>query len=162
VYHINFFLLEMKNGHYPKNVLRYKSWTAEDWQKFTFPAAELIFADVVDSGEYELIWLTARMVELLFHFRDGLKSKDLTLLKNICWRRLIMLEETVGAEQCVITCHNTIHIAEDILRFGHCDNFWCFHNERAVQRYFTHKKSMLCKMKEVYILDFYFIVKKTL
>ena len=127
--------LEMKNGHYPTNVHRYKSWTAEDWRKFTFPAAEFIFADLIDARNYELIWLTARMVEILFHFRNGLKMEELDLLKNICWRRLIMLEEEIGADQCVITCHNTTHIVEDILRFGHADNFWCFHNERAVQRF---------------------------
>ncbi|XP_066922397.1 uncharacterized protein [Clytia hemisphaerica] len=125
----------MLDGHCPKKLAKYNSWTAEEWQKFTFPMAEVVFIDLVSDDELHLVWLTARMVELLFHRRDALSEEEVQHLENICWRRLILLEEQVDPKQCVITAHNSIHIAEDILKFGPSDNFWCFQNERAVKRY---------------------------
>jgi hypothetical protein len=85
--------------------------------------------------EYHIIWLTARIVELIFNFRDGLDEESLNILHRLCLRRLVLLEEWVVPEQCVITCHNTIHIRDDILRFGHSDNYWCFPFERTIMRY---------------------------
>ena len=31
--------------------------------------------------------------------------------------------------------HSLTHVAEDIMRFGSPDNYWCFQYERAVGRY---------------------------
>ena len=124
----------MTIGHYPKNVKKYKSWTAEEWKIFSFPVAEVLFVDILSDDEYHLVWFTARLVELLFHHRNGLAHEELLTLNKICWRRLVLLEEQVCKKQCVITSHNSIHIKDDMLRFGHCDNFWCFSNERVIKR----------------------------
>ena len=126
----------MLDGHCPKNVIKFRSWTAEEWKTFSYPVAEVIFADseLVSDDEYHLIWLTARIVELLFHHRKGLQQTELENLQQICWRRLISLEENVGRDQCVITAHNSLHLVEDMMRFGHCDNYWCFSPERVVKR----------------------------
>lgn len=128
--------LEMLEGDCPKNVTKFKSWTAEEWKTFSYPIAEVLFVDddFVGDDEYHLIWLTARIVEILFHHRTGLKQEDLDKLNKICWRRLILMEENIGKEQCVITAHNALHLVEDMMRFSHCDNFWYFTPERVVKR----------------------------
>ena len=125
----------MLNGHCPKNLTKFNSWTAEEWQKFAYPISEMLFMDELTQDEYHLTFLTARIVELLFHHRTGLDESEMEILRNICWRRIILLEEMVGGKECVITAHNSLHIAEDMERFGHCDNLWCFSNERVVKRY---------------------------
>ena len=124
----------MLDGHCPRDITKAKSWTAEEWQKFCYPVAEVLLTDLPDQ-EYHYVWLTARIVELLFHRKNGLKEEELNDLHQICWRRIILLEEEVGKEQCVITCHNSLHMKDDILRFGPLDNFSCFGPERAVKRY---------------------------
>uniref|UniRef100_A0A7M5V1D4 Uncharacterized protein n=2 Tax=Clytia hemisphaerica TaxID=252671 RepID=A0A7M5V1D4_9CNID len=129
------FTSEMLDGHCPKKISKHNSWTAEEWQIFAYPVAEILFFGKVPEQEYHLVYLNARIVELLFHHRDGLKESEVQALRNICWRRLILLEEDVGESQCVITAHNSIHIADDLERFSHCDNVWCFNNERVVKRY---------------------------
>ncbi|XP_066913342.1 uncharacterized protein [Clytia hemisphaerica] len=45
------------------------------------------------------------------------------------------MEENIGKEQCVVTAHNALPLVEDMMRFSHCDNFWCFAPERVVKRY---------------------------
>ncbi|XP_066932853.1 uncharacterized protein [Clytia hemisphaerica] len=125
---------ELRDGHCPRHVDKCSSWTAEEWKKFAFPMAEVLLKDKLPDNEFHLVWLTARIVELLFHRRNGLDCLQLEKLEKICWRRLIRLEEEIGGKQCVITCHNSIHIGEDLLRFAHCDNLWCFGNERCVKR----------------------------
>ena len=72
------------------------------------------------------------MMELIFHRRGGLEKEELSLLDLTCWNRIVCLEEWFGKKQCVVTSHDTLHIKDDVLRFGHPDNFWCFHSERAV------------------------------
>uniref|UniRef100_A0A7M5XBD8 Uncharacterized protein n=1 Tax=Clytia hemisphaerica TaxID=252671 RepID=A0A7M5XBD8_9CNID len=130
------FTSEMLDGHCPKNPIKHSSWTAEEWKTFSYPVAELVLADSnLDAVEYHLVWLTARIVELLFHHRAGLKRHEVETLNKICWRRLIFLEEEIGKEQCVITAHNSLHIGENLERFGHCDNTWCWGPERVVKRY---------------------------
>lgn len=89
---------------------------------------------MIDEAEYHIVWLTARMTQLLFNNRDGLTKDLLGILRKICMRRAILLEEKIGPKECVVTCHETMHIAADILRFGHSDNYWCFSFERAVKK----------------------------
>lgn len=132
-YFLACFNLDLQDGHCPKHIEKCNSWTAEEWHKFTFPMAEVLLIDLPDH-EYHLIWLTARIVELLFHHRSGLTEQEVKDLDSICWRRLILLEEQIGPKQCVITCHNSIHIAQDILRFSHSDNHWVWKNERSIKR----------------------------
>lgn len=124
----------MLDGHCPKKISKFSSWTAEEWQIFAYPVAEVLFYGKVPEEEYHLIYLNARIVELLFHHRNGLIESEVETLEDLCWRRLILLEEKVGEKECVITAHNSIHIGADIKRFGHCDNLWCFSNERVVKR----------------------------
>ena len=45
------------------------------------------------------------------------------------------MEEWIGKDQCTITLHNLRHITEDIRRFGHPDNYWCWAFERCVKKY---------------------------
>lgn len=55
--------------------------------------------------------------------------------QKLCWRFCILVEETYGISECLITLHSLIHLPEDITRFSSPDNFWCFQFERAVGRY---------------------------
>ena len=113
---------------------RLNVWSAEEWQKFTFPIAESVFWGLIPEDDFHVVWLTARITQLLFNNRDGLSKDYLGILKQICSRRAILLEEQVGKKECVITSHETLHIYEDILRFGHSDNYWCYSFERAVKK----------------------------
>ena len=57
------------------------------------------------------------------------------IFRRLCWRYCILVEETYGGSECVITLHSLTHVPEDIMRFGSPDNYWCFQYERAVGRY---------------------------
>ena len=65
---------------------------------------------------------------------DGQK-KRLKHLKNCVGDFSILIEETYGTPECLITLHSLVHVPEDITRFSSPDNFWCFQFERAVGRY---------------------------
>ena len=53
--------------------------------------------------------------------------------QKLCWRFCILLEETYGISECLITLHSLTHLPEDIARFSSPDNFWCFQlNEQLV------------------------------
>ena len=131
---MNFNFLELKSGRCPNDLKRMNVWSAEEWQKFTFPIAESLFWGMIHEDDYHIVWLTFRITQLLFNNRDGLSEKLLETSKKICLRRAILLEENIDQKECVITCHETMHIVADILRFGHSDNFWCFSFERAVKK----------------------------
>ena len=55
--------------------------------------------------------------------------------QHILFRFVVLLEEWVNPDQCTITAHNLIHIVDDIERFGHPDNYWCWFFERCVKKY---------------------------
>ena len=48
---------------------------------------------------------------------------------------MIVVEEELGLDQCVVTAHNLEHTTEDIIRFSSPDNYWCEVPERAVSHY---------------------------
>ena len=48
---------------------------------------------------------------------------------------MILVEEELGLDQCVVTAHNLEHTTEDIIRFSSPDNYWCEVYERAVSHY---------------------------
>ena len=48
---------------------------------------------------------------------------------------MILVEEKLGLDQCVVTSHNLEHATEDIVRFSSPDNYWCEVYERAVSHY---------------------------
>ena len=57
------------------------------------------------------------------------------LVYFLYFRFVILLEEWVSPNQCTITAHNLLHIKDDIKRFGHPDNYWCWFFERCVKKY---------------------------
>ena len=48
---------------------------------------------------------------------------------------MILVEEELGLDQCVINAHSLEHTTEDITRFSSPDNYWCEVYERAVSHY---------------------------
>lgn len=85
--------------------------------------------------DFHLLQLTARMVELVFHKRDGWNLEDVDLFKTMAMRYMILIEECKDLTACLVTAHSLQHTAEDAIRFSHPDNYWCFAYERAVKRY---------------------------
>lgn len=127
---------ELKDGRVPKGFdSRFAFWKAEELHKFAFPASEVIMADLLEEREFHIWQLIVRMTELVFGIRAGWNHDDVNLFEKLAQRYLILTEEQRGITACVKTAHNLIHIPQDVLRFGHPDNFWCFSFERAVQRY---------------------------
>lgn len=57
------------------------------------------------------------------------------LSDNLSKRHMILVEEVLGLDQCVVTAHNLEHTTEDITRFASPDNYWCEVYERAVSHY---------------------------
>ena len=101
---------------------RVNVWSAEEWQKFCYPISEIVFNGILPDEEYHIVWLTAKLVHLIFNNRGGFSKNLLEVFQRICFRRAIKLEENVGPTECVITCHETLHIAQYIRRFGDSDN----------------------------------------
>ena len=52
-------------------------------------------------------------------------------------RFTILIEEWVGKDQYTVSLHNLKHVKEDIVRFGHPDNYWCCVYEQAVKKYIS-------------------------
>lgn len=76
------------------------------------------------------------MAEMVYYYgRNGWQEHDLYLFENLAKRHMILVEEQLGLDQCVVTAHNLEHAAEDILRFSSPDNYWCEVYERAVSNY---------------------------
>ena len=129
---------EMRASRYPSGVTsRLGYWKAEDYQKFTFPASEVILSDQMPADEMQCWQLLVQMTQMVFNVcrTHGWQDKDIELFRNVAWRHNILVEETFGLEACVITEHNLIHVADDISRFSSPDNYWVFDLERAVKRY---------------------------
>ena len=129
---------EMRASRYPSGITsRLGYWKAEDYQKFAFPASEVILSDQMPADEFHCWKLLVQMVQMVFNVcrTHGWKEKDIELFRNLAWRHNIMVEETFGLDACVITEHNLVHVADDISRFSSPDNYWVFDLERAVKRY---------------------------
>ena len=127
---------ELKSGRVPKSCTKIGKWKAEEYRKFAFPASECVLGGLVDD-EYFTIWvLAARMAEMVYYYgRNGWKEDDITLFDNLAQRHMILVEEQLGLNQCVVTAHNLEHATEDILRFSSPDNYWCEVYERAVSQF---------------------------
>ena len=140
--------LELKDGRIPQGLsTRLGYWKTEEFQKFSYPASELLLAGLLEPMEYHLWQLTARMTELLFNKRNGWSLDDVLLFQSLAKRYIILNEEHRGLTACRITVHNIQHIPDDALRFSHPDNYWCFSFERAVKRYISisnNFKNMEC------------------
>jgi len=117
-----------------KNIILFVH-TAEELQKFGYPASEFVF-DGLDPDDKEVWAPLLRIVELIFNSGiNGWTEEMLDNLCRLCWRYCILVEECYGITECVITLHCLTHVPEDILRFAGPDNYWCFQFERAVSCY---------------------------
>ena len=110
-------------------------FVAEEFQKFGYPASEFVLGDL--SPNDKEVWASLpRIVEFIFN--SGLNGWTRDMVDNftrLCWRYCILVEESYGITECVITLHGLTHVPEDIMRFSGPDNYWCFQYERAVGRY---------------------------
>ena len=127
---------ELKDGRIPKSCSKTGHWRAEEYRKFAFPASECILGGLIDDEQFKIWVLAARMAEMVYYYgRNGWQEHDLYLFENLAKRHMILVEEQLGLDQCVVTAHNLEHAAEDILRFSSPDNYWCEVYERAVSNY---------------------------
>ena len=137
----------MRDGRIPEGIThRIGFWKAEDYQKFSFPASEMVLGGVLPDNHYHVWVLIVGIVELVFSCgRNGWTQDSLKLLKNLIWRHNILTEEAEGLHSCVISMHNLVHMPDDIFRFSSPDNYWCFSFERAIHGYVerpTNNKSL--------------------
>ena len=111
-------------------------FSAEEFQKLGFPASEFVLEGLLNPSDAEVWAPLPRIVESTFNC--GLNGWTIEMIENfkrLCWKYCILVEEAYGESECVITLHSLTHVAEDIMRFGSPDNYWCFQYERAVGRY---------------------------
>lgn len=119
--------LELKDGRMPHGLSsRLGYWKTEEFQKFSYPASEVILAGLLEPMDYHLWQLTVRMTELIFNHRNMWSHDDLQLFEHLAKRFIILNEEQQGLTSCRITVHNLQHISEDAYRFSHPDNYWCY------------------------------------
>jgi len=137
---------ELKDGRIPKSCAKIGHWKAEEYRKFAFPASECVLGGLIEDEDFSIWVLAARMAEMVYYCgRNGWKEEDVLLFDNLEKRHIILVEEQLGLDQCVVTAHNLEHAAEDILRFSSPDNYWCEVYERAVTKYIatsSNKKSI--------------------
>lgn len=143
---------EMKASRYPSGLTtRLGYWKAEDYQKFAFPASEVILSDQMPADQFQCWKLLVQMVQMVFNVcrTYGWQEKDIQLFRNLAWRHNILVDETFGLNACVVTEHNLIHVADDISRFSSPDNYWVFDLERAVKRY-VNQSTNHCNIEKTY------------
>ena len=76
------------------------------------------------------------MAEMVYYYgRNGCREDDVLLFDNLAKCHIILVEEQLGLDQCVVTAHNLEHAAEDSLRFSSPDNYWCEVYEGTVTKY---------------------------
>ena len=103
---------EMRASRCPNGITsRLGYWKAEDYQKFCFPASEVILYDQMPADEFQCWKLLVQMVAMVFNCcrTHGWTNKDFKLFSKLAWRHNIMAEKTFGLDACVITEHNLIH-----------------------------------------------------
>ena len=117
-------------------------WKAEEFQKFVFPASEVVLQDILPERHYNTWILVVRITKLIFNCcRSEWTLQSINLLEKIIWRHNILTEETEGLQNCTITLHNLLHCVDDIMRFSSPDNYWCFVFERTVHKYVTRSSN---------------------
>ena len=127
---------ELKDGQIPKSCAKIGHWKSEEYRKFAFPASECVLDSLIEDENFQIWVLAARMAEIVYcYWRNGWKEEDVTLFDNMAKHHIILTEEKLGLDQCVVTAHNLEHAAEDILRFSSADNYWCEAYERVVSNY---------------------------
>jgi len=92
-----------------------------------------VLGGLIEDSEFQIWCLVARMVEMVYFYgRAGWEEDDLLLFNNLSMRHLILVEEELGLDQCVVTAHNLEYTTEYIIRFSLPDNYWCEVYKRAV------------------------------
>lgn len=139
---------DLRASRYPSNINRTGFWKAEDYQKFAFPASELVLGGLINDQDYEVWQTLPRIVEFLYYQgRNGWNIDSATVFKDMCIRYNILLEERYGLSSCHLVNHLLTHIHEDVVNFGSPYNFWCYDFERSVARYISisnnHKNNEL-------------------
>ena len=129
---------DLRASRYPSNLNRTGFWKAEDWQKFAFPASELLLGGIINDQDYEVWETLPRIVEFLYYQgRNGWNLNSAIDFKGMCLRYNILLEERYGLSSCHLVNHLLTHIHEDAMNFGSPDNYWCYDFVRAVARYIS-------------------------
>jgi len=101
---------ELKDGRIPKSVSKIGHWKAEEYRKFSFPSSECVLGGLIDDSEFQIWCLVARMAEMVYFYgRAGWEEDDLLLFNNLSKRHMILVEEELGLDQCVVTAHNLEH-----------------------------------------------------
>lgn len=109
---------------------------AEEYNKFAFPASEVALVNLLSEVQAEQWLCLCRIVEFLQnHARDQWLESDAETFHLMAIRYGVLLEEHYGPTACHITLHNLLHFKEDVANFGGLDNYSCWVQERAVQRY---------------------------
>jgi hypothetical protein len=81
--------------------LKLKCKKAEEFQKFEFPAMEVVMSGLMDERELHIFQLMARMVEMVFNKRDEWDHDDVFLFGKLAKRFNILIEENVGLHACL-------------------------------------------------------------
>ena len=115
-------------SHFEKHVMNtFPFFAAEEYQKFAYPTSEFVLKGLL-SSEHGGVWAPfPRIVEFIFDCGLNAWTREMAeMFQKLCWRFCIMVEETYGTTECLITLHSLVHLPDDIQRFSSPDNFWCF------------------------------------
>ena len=105
-----FLHLELKDGRMPHGLSsRLGYWKTEEFQKFSYPASEVILAGLLEPMDYHLWLLTVRMTELIFNHRNMWSHDDFQLFEHLVKRFIILNEEQRGLTACRITAHTKFY-----------------------------------------------------
>lgn len=117
---------------------------AEEYYKFAYPASEIVFHGLLSDVQKEIWLCLTRMAEFLHnHAHNGWLEDDAITFDKMALRYSVLVEEKYGPKSCHVYLHNLLHIKEDINRFSGLDNYSCWVQERAVQRYVSQSSN--CK-----------------
>ena len=85
----------MRASRFPSGITsRLGYWKAEDYQKFCFPASEVILSDQMPAYEFQCWTLLVQMTQMVFNCcrLRGWREEDIELFDNVAWRHNIMVE----------------------------------------------------------------------
>ena len=140
---------EFKCSRIPKGIeKRLGYWKADDFNKFAFPASEMVLSGLLSLDQQKEWLCIARMVEFLQnHARHGWTESDADAFQEMAFRYAILLEDRNGPTACTMIIHNLLHFKEDTCNFSGQDNYSCWNKERAVRRYVhqsNNRKNIEC------------------
>lgn len=140
---------EFKSSRIPKGIeKRLGHWKADDFNKFAFPASEVVFNGLLSLDQQEEWLCIARMVEFVQnHARHGWTESDADTFREMALRYAILLEDRRGPTVCTMIVDNLLHFKEDTMNFSGQDNYSCWNKERAVRRYVrqpNNRKNIEC------------------